>query len=209
MDEVRTWCAPQVAAVVGNVGMVVPGGAGAGAGSSPRPGRSDRCRARGKRWIAEPARSTTLLFAAFTGAAVRLQHLIAGWVENWFVLHRLDSAIQYNPRITACWLARARRPLGALLRGNISGWRRISLGFMLGLTPPFAAFFGLGLEARHVTLSTGQIGAAAALRHGRGASQAFWWAWRPYRSTARSASSFTWRFWPRARHNVSGGPRNI
>jgi site-specific recombinase len=38
---------------------------------------------------------------------------------------------------------------------------------MLGLTPAFAAFFGLGLEVRHVTLSTGQIGVAAPR-----------WAWR-------------------------------
>ena len=31
---------------------------------------------------------------------------------------------------------------------------------MLGLVPPIAAFFGLPLEVRHVTLSTGQIAAA-------------------------------------------------
>ena len=49
------------------------------------------------------------------------------------------------------------------MRNNISGLAsNISLGFMLGLVPAFAAFFGLGLEVRHVTLSTGQIAAAAA-----------------------------------------------
>ena len=43
-----------------------------------------------------------------------------------------------------------------------------SLGLMLGLVPPIAAFFGLPLEVRHVTLSTGQI--AAALMAGGGLS---------------------------------------
>ncbi len=48
---------------------------------------------------------------------------------------------------------------------------------MLGLTPAFAAFFGLGLEVRHVTLTTGQIGVAAAtLGMDAVHSQAFWWA---------------------------------
>jgi site-specific recombinase len=33
---------------------------------------------------------------------------------------------------------------------------------MLGIIPAFAAFFGLGLEVRHVTLSAGQVAAAVA-----------------------------------------------
>jgi site-specific recombinase len=46
---------------------------------------------------------------------------------------------------------------------NISGFAsNISLGFMLGLIPAFTGFFGFELEARHVTLSTGQLAAAGA-----------------------------------------------
>ena len=79
------------------------------------------------------------------------------------MLHRLDSAIRYNPRITAVLgVARADRWAG-FMRRNISGFAsNISLGFMLGLVPPVLAFFGLALEARHVTLSSGQLAAAAA-----------------------------------------------
>ena len=103
--------------------------------------------------------------------------IIAGWAENWFALQRLDSAIRYNPRITAV-LGSARADRWAtFMRNNISGLSaNISLGLMLGLVPAFAAFFGLGLEVRHVTLSTGQLAAAAAslgvdiLRQ-----PAFWW----------------------------------
>ena len=43
----------------------------------------------------------TALFAAFTGVLLFGSSLVAGWAENWFVLHRLDSALRYNPRITA------------------------------------------------------------------------------------------------------------
>ena len=105
----------------------------------------------------------TLLFAAFTGVLLFASSLIAGWAENWFVLHRLDSAMRYNPRFTrALGAARADR-WAHFMRRNISGFAsNISLGFMLGLIPAFAAFFGVGLEVRHVTLSAGQLAAACA-----------------------------------------------
>jgi site-specific recombinase len=49
------------------------------------------------------------------------------------------------------------------MRTHVSGFAsNISLGLMLGLVPAFAGFFGLGLDVRHVTLSAGQITAAAA-----------------------------------------------
>ena len=43
----------------------------------------------------------TALFAAVTGVVLFLSSIFAGWAENWFVLHRLDSAMRFNPRITA------------------------------------------------------------------------------------------------------------
>jgi hypothetical protein len=94
----------------------------------------------------------SLLFAAFTGVLLFASSIIAGWTENWFVLHRLDSAMRYNPRITRL-LGTARAARWAhFLRENISGFAaNISLGFMLGLVPAIATFFGLGLDVRHVT----------------------------------------------------------
>ena len=120
----------------------------------------------------------SLLFAAFTGVLLFISSIIAGWTENWFVLHRLDSALRYNPRITAFLGATRAQRWARFFRDNLSGLAaNISLGFMLGLVPAFAAFFGLGLEVRHVTLSAGQLGVAAA---GLGLEvlhlSAFWWA---------------------------------
>ena len=106
---------------------------------------------------------TTLLFAAFTGVLLFAASMIAGWAENWFVLHRLDSAMRYNPRITRLLGTQRAARWAGFARRNVSGFAsNISLGFMLGLLPPVLAFLGLGLQARHVTLSTGQLVAAAA-----------------------------------------------
>lgn len=119
----------------------------------------------------------TLLFAAFTGVLLFLSSLIAGWWENWFVLHRLDSAIAHNPRIVR-WLGRARaQRWSAWWRANISGLAaNCSLGFMLGLVPTLAAFFGLPIEVRHVTLSAGQVAAALGTLGVSVLSEpAFWW----------------------------------
>ena len=105
----------------------------------------------------------TVGFAAFTGVLLFASSIVAGWFENWFVLHRLDSAVAHNPRFTrALGVARAAR-WARFLRANVSGFAaNVSLGLMLGLVPAFAVFFGLGLEVRHVTLSAGQVAAAVA-----------------------------------------------
>ena len=119
----------------------------------------------------------TALYAAFTGVLLFASSLAAGWAENWFVWHRLDSALAWNPRIVArLGAARARR-WGAWWRRNVSALAsNVSLGLMLGLVPPVAAFFGLPLDVRHVTLSTGQL-AAAVGSEGVSllASAEFWW----------------------------------
>ncbi len=119
----------------------------------------------------------TALFAAFTGVLLFASSLVAGWAENWFVLHRLDSAIAWNPRIVArLGAARAQR-WARWWRANVSGLAaNISLGLMLGLVPALLGFFGLPLDVRHVTLASGQLGAAVgALGAGVMATPAFWW----------------------------------
>ncbi len=119
----------------------------------------------------------TPFYAAFTGVLLFASSLIAGWVENWFVWHRLDSAIAWNPRIVArLGAARARR-WSAYWRQNISGFAsNISLGLMLGLVPAVAGFFALPIEVRHVTLSTGQLAAAVgALGMEALRDREFWW----------------------------------
>lgn len=179
VDEVANLTRSQVAAILGNVLVVFPA-------------------ALGLAWLFSRARGhppldvvhatqvldslsllgPSLLFAAFTGVLLFVSSLIAGWAENWFVLRRMDSAMRYNPRITRLLGAPRAKRWGDFWRRNISGFAaNISLGLMLGLTPAIAGFFGLGLEVRHVTLSSGQLGVAGAtfgweIVH----DDAFWWA---------------------------------
>ena len=119
----------------------------------------------------------TALFAAFTGLLLFASSVIAGWVENAFVLARIESALRYNPRITRVLGVGRASALAAFLGRHVSGLAaNVSLGLLLGLVPAFAAFFGVGLEVRHVTLSMGQVTAAAmALGLEALTSPALWW----------------------------------
>ncbi|MFZ4481604.1 MAG: recombinase, partial [Rhodoferax sp.] len=177
-DEVTHLVRSQAAAVLGNVLLVFPAVLLISGALQLATGRSmiDADQA------AYVFQSLTLLgptalYAAFTGLLLFASSIIAGWVENWFVLQRLDSAIRYNPRIGALLGNRRAERWAAFLRANISGFSsNISLGFMLGLIPAFTGFFGLAFEVRHVTLSAGQLGAAcAALGWSVLHEPALWW----------------------------------
>ncbi|RZJ09805.1 MAG: recombinase [Acidovorax sp.] len=179
VDEITHLVRSQVAAVLGNVLVVFPAvlllaTAIAQATGAPAISQQQAHHVLESLHLLGPS----LFFAAFTGVLLFASSIIAGWAENWFVLNRLDSALHYNPRITR-WLGVERAARWArFLRENLSGFAaNISLGFMLGLVPAFAGFFGLGLDVRHVTLSTGQVAAAtASLGLGVLHMPAFWWA---------------------------------
>jgi len=119
----------------------------------------------------------TPLYAAFTGVLLFASSLIAGWTENWFVFHRIDSAIAWHPRSVARFGRGRTHAWAAWWRAHVSGLAaNVSLGLMLGVLPVVFAFFGLPIEVRHVTLSTGQLAAAlGAEGWGLLKQGAFWW----------------------------------
>lgn len=162
VDEVANLIRSQVAGIVGNLSVVIPLVLAVQLAAWWLLGRP-LISAQEAHYVLKSMTllGPTLWYAAFTGVLLFASSLIAGWVENWFVLHRLDSAMRWNPRIRA-WLG-ARRAAGwaAWWRENISGLAaNISLGFMLGLVPVVAGFLALPLDIRHVTLSAGQLAAA-------------------------------------------------
>ena len=178
VDEVTHLVRSQVAAVLGNVLLVVPAVVLISVVLQALLGQP-MIDAKQAAYVLNSLTllGPTLIFAAFTGVLLFASSLIAGWAENWFVLHRLKSALRYNPRITrVLGPARAER-WAFFLRNNISALAsNISLGFMLGLIPAFANFFGLGLQVRHVTLSAGQLAAAcSSLGWSVLQTGAFWW----------------------------------
>lgn len=214
VSEVAHLTRSQVAAILGNVLVVLPAALGLSwlflqaFGHPPL----DVAHAR-QVFDSLSLLGPSVLFAAFTGVLLFASSLVAGWAENWFVLRRMDSAIRYNPRITR-FLGAARADRWAhFLRRNISGFAsNVSLGLMLGLVPAFVGFFGLGLEVRHITLSAGQIGVASTtlgleVLH----ESAFWWAMAmlPFNGALNVIVSFLLAFRLALRaHNVSGVDRS-
>ena len=178
VDEVANLIRSQAAGIFGNVTLVAPlvlavQAAAAWATGAPLVGVQDAEHVLHSLTLLGP----TALYAAFTGVLLFASSLIAGWTENWFVFHRLDSALALNPRIVATLgPARAAR-WASWWRANISGVAaNVSLGFMLGIVPVLLLFFGLPLDVRHVTLSTGQLAAAAgALGVDVLREPEFWW----------------------------------
>ncbi len=109
-----------------------------------------------------PFASGTALYAIITGVILWMAALAGGWFENFAVYYRLPDAIAQHPlglrigQTRMKWLSR-------MLDRNVGGWSTsIVLGYLLGFTPVLGSFFGVPLDVRHVTLSTGTLALAAA-----------------------------------------------
>ena len=164
VDETVCLIRSQVAAIAGNLGLVVPAVLLLDALASLATGHS---------WIGPAKAEKTLaslsplggcwLFAAFTGVLLWASSLAAGWADNWFALHQLRAALTERR-----FLRRLLGTVGAIrfarwMEHHVAGFAgNTTLGILLGMTPVVAEFFGLPLEVRHVTLSTGQLAAAVA-----------------------------------------------
>ncbi len=178
VDEVAHLLRSQMAGIVGNVALVIPVvAAGQALGwamfGAPLVGVKDAEYVLHSLSFFGPS----LLFAAFTGVLLFASSLIAGWVENWFVFYRLESAIAWNPAIIARLGAARAQGWAQWWANNISGLAaNVSLGLLLGLSPALLGFFSLPLDIRHVTLSTGQLAAAVgALGWQTMTTPTFWW----------------------------------
>jgi site-specific recombinase len=109
-----------------------------------------------------PLASGTVLYAALTGAVLWISALAGGWVENFATYNRLPEAIADHP-FGRHFGADRMRHVANIFKRNISGWSTsIILGYLLGFIPLLSHFFGIPLDVRHVTLSTGTLALAAA-----------------------------------------------
>jgi site-specific recombinase len=178
VDEVTHLVRSQMAGIVGNLALVMPvvlalQGLVWWLGGQPLVSVHDAEHVLASLTLLGP----TAFFAAFTGLLLFGSSLVAGWVENWFVYHQLDSALAHNPRIVARLGASRAGRWSVWWRANISGLAaNVSLGAMLGVVPVLLVFLGLHIDVRHVTLSAGQLAAAVgALGWQTLATPAFWW----------------------------------
>jgi len=109
-----------------------------------------------------PFSSGTAFYAIVTGVILWLAALAGSWLENAAVYYDFSEAIAQHP-LGLRLSERATRKFAHLVRHNLGGWSTsIVLGYLLGFTPVIGAFFGVPLDVRHVTLSTGTLALAAA-----------------------------------------------
>lgn len=149
----------QLAAAIGNVGLVIPASLALDFAHRFYVGRSflDATTADYVLHSLHPAKSGTIFFAALTGVLLWISSIGAGWLENWIVYHRVPEAIAEHR--FGRWLGRSTmRSLSEALSHNVGGFGgNCTLGFLLGMTPVMGKFLGLPLDVRHVTLSTGAL----------------------------------------------------
>ncbi len=110
-----------------------------------------------------PLNSGTVIFAALTGVLLWLSSLAGGWIENWTVYHRLPQALAEHAVGGRLFGADRMRRWADRVSRKVAGWgTNVSLGMMLGMTPAIGMFFGVPLDVRHVTLSSGTLALAIA-----------------------------------------------
>ncbi len=104
-----------------------------------------------------PLTSGTVFFAALTGVVLWLSSVAGGWIDNWSAWHRIHRGIADHALGARLGRERLAR-WGKSWRRHIASWgSSISLGLMLGMLPSIGHFFGLPIDVRHVTLSTGML----------------------------------------------------
>ncbi len=109
-----------------------------------------------------PFASGTAFYAIVTGVILWLAALAGSWLENAAVYYDLSEAIAQHP-LGLRLSERATKKFAHIVRHNMGGWSTsIVLGYLLGFTPVVGAFFGIPLDVRHVTLSSGTLALAAA-----------------------------------------------
>ena len=109
-----------------------------------------------------PTSTGTALFAIETGVILWLAALAGGWFENFAVYYRLTDAVAQHPMGLRIGQGRMKK-LSRTLQRNLGAWSTsIVLGYLLGFAPEIGHFFGLPIDVRHVTLSTGTLALAVA-----------------------------------------------
>ena len=153
----------QLAAAAGNVGLVIPASLVVNALALSMSGANFLDPATSTKVVESfhPLHSGTIPYAALTGVILWMSSIGAGWVDNWAVYRRLPEAIAQHRWGRVVGRQRMVR-VAEFLRHNLSGFGgAITLGVLLGMTPVLGVFFGLPLDVRHITLSTGSLTLAA------------------------------------------------
>ncbi len=160
VEQVARSIRSQLAAVVGNLGMVIPGAILINLLVRLLTGH----------WLLDneyaekivhkhnPIGSPTILYAMLTGVFLWAASIVGGTVENWFVVNKLHEAIASSRGLRSLVGSDSASRFSKFLLNNISGFGgSVSLGVFLGLCPVLGVLVGIPIEVRHVTFATGQL----------------------------------------------------
>ncbi len=159
VDEVAHLIRSQVAAVAGNVYMVVPTVLGLDFLIRALFGHSILGKEEGAAVLqAHSLIGPSFLYAAFTGLLLWASAIAAGWIDNWSTYREIPEALAHNRRLQFFIGSTRLRRWADSYRRNLAGVAgNVSLGFMLGLSPKILGFLGFPLDVRHVTLSSAMV----------------------------------------------------
>jgi site-specific recombinase len=146
--------------VVGNVGLVIPGCFLFDTFFNRAFGHHvfDNAHAIEQLEAHNPLTSLSLVYAILTGFILWSSSIIGGWVENWFVYRKQFEIFAESNYIRRAMGRFMQLQLATFFRKNLAGFATsISLGFMLAFSGIWGKFFGLPLQVRHVTLSSGTL----------------------------------------------------
>ena len=105
-----------------------------------------------------PFTSVTIPAAALTGVILWSSAVIGGWFENWAVFRRMPEAIATNRTLNSLFGPTAPGRFSRMFTHQIAGVvSNVAIGLMLAFTPIVGKFFGIPLDVRHVTLSSGSL----------------------------------------------------
>lgn len=105
-----------------------------------------------------PWHSLTVFYAALTGVLLWISSFGAGWLQNWVIFRRIPEAISTDRRLQNLMGDKRAFDLGESIRHNAAGWGgNIAIGFLLAFVPIIGKIFGLSLDVRHVTLTSGAM----------------------------------------------------
>lgn len=104
----------------------------------------------------------TPMFAALTGCFLWASSLATGWTANLLRLRQVPVGLTRNRRLLFLLGERGAARVGRLVDPGVpAAAGNMTLGVLLGFVPKVVATFGIPLEARHVTLSSGAIALAS------------------------------------------------
>jgi site-specific recombinase len=149
----------QLAAALGNVGMVIPTTLLFDFVWKWRTGQHFLDEATAKYVVTSmhPLESPVIWFATLTGGYLWFSSLAAGWLENWAIYRRLPEAIEQH-RLGAVFGRKFMQRMAHGFRRQVAGFGgSVTLGTLLGVMPMLGKGFGLPIGAAHVTLSSGAL----------------------------------------------------